>query len=520
MFTKKNNFDKESLIAVYSRKSRDEGEDSLENHRIRLSDFIKQNGFNNVEWYEEVVSGGTINSRPKFVELLQKVRLSTYSAVLVIDLDRLSRGDTYERGVIERAFKESQTLILTVKGEILDYSDKNEALTANVKGLLANYELEQIKTRLKEGKKLAVQKGVPHSGKVPFGYNWDRNLRQAVVNEDEKRVYRLMVKWYIEDKMSARSIALKLNDLGYKTSTGGIWHGNRVHTTLTNDFHLGYVTHGKWKSIPTEEIGSNGKVRWKTMLNPNTSEIITVKGNHTPIKTEEEHAKIINITLESRTLYANTSLDQGGHSFKLKGLVRCPHCGLVMSVIPNGVNNIPFIRKCHRLSKKRVPECLETVGVNESVLYEILLSRLTEYRDKLFDPLQVEGENSFSAIENEIKMYEESLIKVKKKISKYKEMFEADIIDINELKEKVSKSEKDIERLEFEILKLSKSAEYVKKTEQESKKKLWTSSNVVSLLSGDNNYSDKEINGILKDVISYIVYNRNEDEITMSIVYK
>lgn len=55
------NINKSSKIAIYSRKSREEGDDTLENHRLRLSEFVNKNGFTNVHWYEEVVTGSSID---------------------------------------------------------------------------------------------------------------------------------------------------------------------------------------------------------------------------------------------------------------------------------------------------------------------------------------------------------------------------------------------------------------------------------------------------------------------------
>lgn len=521
MYAKKSAFDKDSLIAVYSRKSRDEGEDSLENHRIRLSEFIKQNEFSNVDWYEEVVSGGSINARPKFVELLNKVKASTYSAVLVIDLDRLSRGDTFERGTIERAFKESQTLIMTVKGEILDYSDKNEALTAGVKGLLANYELEQIKSRLKEGKKLAVQKGKPHSGIVPYGYYWDRNLREVVINEDERKLYRLMIKWYVEDNLSYNAITVRLNNSGYKSPRGKYWYPKVVKGILLNDFHLGYVTHGRMVSEPTGKLNSQGEMVWRHVENPNPDDVIIVKGNHTPIKTEEEHAQIVNRSITEKNRYANKSLDSGGLQFKLKGLVKCRHCGLVMPVIHNGKNKIKYVKKCDRVSKRRTDYCSNTRGINESILYEEVIDKLLQYRERLFEPIKVEEENSATAIENELDMLKKSSERIRKSIEKNKQMFEADIITIDELKTEIQKKEDEIKLIEAEISKLSKSSEYMKKTQSSERKKIWGSEEISNLLFNKKVYSDQEINYILKKVISHINYEITENKyLNIQIFYK
>lgn len=82
--------------AEYLRKSRmEEGMDTeevLAKHRKALAEYAKAHDIHIIETYCEVVSGESLYARPEMLRLLQDVEDGRYDAVLVMDLDRLSRG--------------------------------------------------------------------------------------------------------------------------------------------------------------------------------------------------------------------------------------------------------------------------------------------------------------------------------------------------------------------------------------------------------------------------------------------
>ncbi|MEQ6355293.1 recombinase family protein [Lysinibacillus sp. M3] len=508
-------------IASYSRKSRDDdGEDTLEMHRNRLANFIEKQGFTNVDCYEEVASGGSISGRPEFQKLLKKVKESKYKAVIVVDFDRLSRGDTYERGVIERAFKESKTLILTTRGEVIDYSDSNQVLNAGVKGMLANFELEQTKYRMKEGKKSTVLKGTPHSGNPPYGYNWDRNLMQAIVNEEEKKIFKLIVNCYINDEMSAVAIADKLNEMKVPSPRNGFWNSKTIYRLLRNEFHLGFVVHGKYKSLPEEKRTGHGTVYRYIIENPNKDEIIIAKGKHEPIITEEEHAKILKRSLELNK-YNNKNVSSKNR-YRLSSLVKCPHCDKTMNVSQTGNRDV-HVRKCLRKSQFRTLECDKTIGISESILYEAVISNIKLYRQEFFQTIsENDSQDTAGIIALEIEAYENSILKSKKKIAKSKEMFAEEIIDMQELKQRIFKEEANILDSERKLSELKLSYNHIENKERMERIENWSSEKVESLISDKNSsMSNEEINMILKSILLKISYTINdENKLNLSIDYR
>ena len=106
--------------AIYLRKSRKdldaealgEGE-TLARHLSILKALAQRMELNVVRVYAEVVSGESIDARPQMQELLRDVESGIYDGVLVVEVERLARGDTSDQGRVAKTFKFSDTLIIT-----------------------------------------------------------------------------------------------------------------------------------------------------------------------------------------------------------------------------------------------------------------------------------------------------------------------------------------------------------------------------------------------------------------------
>jgi len=89
-----------------------EGE-TLARHEKQLLDLAKRRNYNVTQIYREVVSGETIAARPVMQHLLQEVEQGLWEGVLVVEVERLARGDTIDQGIMAQAFKYSNTEIIT-----------------------------------------------------------------------------------------------------------------------------------------------------------------------------------------------------------------------------------------------------------------------------------------------------------------------------------------------------------------------------------------------------------------------
>ena len=106
--------------AIYLRKSRADMElekmekyETLARHKKILLVLARKREFDIVKIYEEIVSGESIRQRPEMQKLLQDVSNELYEGVLVMEVERLARGNTRDQGIVAETFQYSGTKIIT-----------------------------------------------------------------------------------------------------------------------------------------------------------------------------------------------------------------------------------------------------------------------------------------------------------------------------------------------------------------------------------------------------------------------
>lgn len=511
-----------SVVAGYVRKSQDDGseEDVLRKHRERLQELANRYGFKDVKWFEEVGTADTIAGRPVFMNLLPRIENGEFDAVMVIHVDRLTRGSQLEAGLVQNTFEESATLLVT-PDKVYNFSNESDALLLEFQSVISRNELRAIKRRMRDGKKKATTDGKVHNGSVPFPYYWDKNLRQAVIDQDNLKIFRMMVNMYLKENKSFQEIAFTLNELNIKSPRGSIWQASAVSSILRNDFCAGYVFFNKFSS--TKEI-RDGRLHYRRHRAKGTEYFVS-KGMHEPVISQEEYESIKKRVRLARAKLNWSQKTRRKNTHRLSGLVRCHHCGLVRNI--NFQNGKTFVTKCNRRgSPSRTPQCDHTKGVPEDTLYEAVLVHLRQYRDKLFAPIENDKGSEierYNSLEELIKIQEDVISKSERKIEKYKEMYVDDIIQRDELKEVTKTESTKINKAKEKIDELTKSIDYISIAEQQNRIQVWETEEVEALLDGKES-DPSTINDILKTLIQRIEFEnhqvvKNEHHLKVKIVY-
>ncbi|HEY8402071.1 MAG TPA: recombinase family protein, partial [Cytophagaceae bacterium] len=92
--------------------ARGEGE-TLSKHRRALFRLAKDHNINVTRIFEEIASGESLAHRPEMQKLLDQLEQERPAGVLVMDVDRLGRGNMQEQGLILDTFRRAGTLIIT-----------------------------------------------------------------------------------------------------------------------------------------------------------------------------------------------------------------------------------------------------------------------------------------------------------------------------------------------------------------------------------------------------------------------
>lgn len=247
------------IIAIYLRKSRSDIEeekkalacgevyDTLQRHRKELLTFARKNKLKIADIFEEVVSGDSIEARPKVQDLLTNVEKGKYQGVLVIAYDRLGRGDKTDQGIIEKTFKDSDTLIITPKHTI-DLNDEQGEMQADFEGFISRMEYRKIKGRLRDGLNRAVLEGKNMGTTPPFGYTKDKDHVLQIIPEEAKIIEMIFAKAI--EGYGSHTICTHLHNLGIRTRNGNAFIPKAIRDIIRNPKYKGDQFYGRKSKNP------------------------------------------------------------------------------------------------------------------------------------------------------------------------------------------------------------------------------------------------------------------------------
>ncbi len=195
------------------------------------------------------VSATRNKKRPAYERMLNAIEHRTIDAVIVWDVDRLTRTPAELEQFIGLA--DSHALALASIGGEVDLATPQGRLTARIKGSVARHEVEQMSRRLKRKFQENAKAGKSH-GVVPFGYRREPILdergrqtgsRDAIVPSEAAAIRELYSRAIAGDTL--RYLAKFLNDQGFTTRQGNPFIGNVVGNMLRKPRYAGHRTHAK-----------------------------------------------------------------------------------------------------------------------------------------------------------------------------------------------------------------------------------------------------------------------------------
>lgn len=317
--------------AIYLRKSRKDIEmekygegETLQKHERILTEFAKDKKLRIKKIYREIVSGDSIADRPAMQELLQDIYKGMYKGVLVVELERLARGDVKDQGTVSEAFKYSNTLIVTPNKTYNPHDELDEEFFEF--GLfMSRREYKTIKRRLMTARQKVVEDGNWIGTIAPYGYDQkriDRRNKTLIPNE-QADIVKMIFKWFTEERIGQGEIARRLTAMGVPTRTGKNREWNRctIAEILKNDAYRGKI---RWKHRQIVKEFEDGEIVKKTKRF-NRDESILVDGKHEPLIDDDTF-------FLAQSLFgtnARTPIKKETSNI-LAGLIRCSACGRMM----------------------------------------------------------------------------------------------------------------------------------------------------------------------------------------------
>jgi site-specific DNA recombinase len=244
-------------VAIYARVSTDKQREkqTIKSQLVELPKYAERQKWKIVDRYvDDGLSGETVEARPDFQRLLDDAAARKFEAVLVIDLDRLTRSRRSAEGaLIYDHFRENGVKLATPSQGLIDLEDEDQDLLAGIKRELAKWEKRKIIARTTRGKLQAARDGKRFSSIDPYGYTWVKDPRLKAgggyqIVESEARVVRRIYALSLEGNGLAM-IAWTLDSEGHRTrprkgrgrdgSTPGIWRRSTIIKMLRSTTYRG-----------------------------------------------------------------------------------------------------------------------------------------------------------------------------------------------------------------------------------------------------------------------------------------
>lgn len=308
---------------LYLRKSRADKEleaigemETLARHEKILLELAKKQKLTVTKIYKEIVSGETISARPVVQQLLEEVEDGRWKGVLVMEVERLARGDTIDQGIVARAFKAENTKIIT-PSKTYDPSNEFDEEYFEFGLFISRREYKTINRRIQRGRLQSAKEGKFIASVPPFGYDKVRiendkgyTLRP---HPQEADIVRFIFRQYLAGE-GCTVIAKQLDEMKVPTRSGRIWSKATVHDILRNPVYIGKI---RW-SYKIEKKTAVGK---KTVIN---KQPIYVQGLHEPLVSQEDFEKAQTIMEDNRRppVKGNATLKN-----PFTGIAYCGICG-------------------------------------------------------------------------------------------------------------------------------------------------------------------------------------------------
>lgn len=491
-------------VAVYLRKSRDDTdgeEDVLLKHETALTDLVRKNNWRYVI-YREIGSSDSIDYRPEFKRLLKDVENDFYDAVVVMDYDRLSRGDKEDRARVEKILQQSNTLVVT-PSRVYDLNDEDQELITDIEGVFARYEYRMIKKRFQRGKKIGARLGHWTNGPAPFPYVYNSEARSLELDPDKLDIYNL-IKQRLLDGKSCAAVCWELNRMGIPSPKGKLWQESVVYRLAVNEVHLGRVIYGKTsgglhKNRKTSPFRINPRENW-----------VIVENAHPAVKTLEEHAEILKL-LEQRRIQSKRTRHG---TYVYSGLIYCGKCGAAHQFQPKE-NGRLLVKKCQKIDPfgKRCGN----PGTDVEHVDLAVIESLREYDEEIrARPIQITDTPDMTP-QMLLRLKETELEGLHEGMSRLKDMYiSGDLTKqeyqtrLNHQKDLIVKKENDIQHLK-ETLQIGGPV-----SDQERLQRIEQLQDVWRQLDSQ----PEEKNRLLKQIIERIEYVRDNDRIDVRVQFR
>lgn len=407
--------------------------ESPEHHERRARLYAEAKGWDVIEVYRlDALSGKTVKDYPETKRMLEDIRSGHITGLIFSKLARLARN-TKELLEFAEIFRDCNADLISL-AESIDTSTPAGRLFYTMIAAMAQWEREEIASRVAASVPIRAQLGKPLGGQAPFGYQWIEG--KLIPHPDEAPVRKLLHELFREYKRK-KTVARILNERGFRTRSGAKFSDTTV---------------GRLIQDPT----AKGIRRANYTQTTNNKKAWTVKPEHewvlheVPAVISEELWTECDAILAGRKGSRTLTTKQVRHLFA--GLTFC-HCGTKMYV-PSNQRNKYVCQQC----RNKIPVIdLEAIFHEQLQHFFFSTEELTKHLSEFDDVVK--------AKEALLVIQEKERKKLKMEIDKLYALYQADAIDKRGFAEKYKPLALQQDALDDEMPALQAEVDFLKITQ-------------------------------------------------------
>lgn len=500
--------------AMYLRKSRSDEygepiEEVLHRHEKTLTALAKQQNLTIGKIYREVVSGDTIASRPEVQNLLRDVEQGLWKGVLVMEIERLARGDAVDQGIMQRTFFITNTKIITPM-KIYDPQNEFDEEYFEYGLFRSRSEYKTIKRRINQGRQFSVREGKWIASTAPYGYSRkklekERGYTLEIVPEEAeivKTIFDLYTNGRDGEVWGAGKISNYLDAMDIHPRNSRFWSPASIRDMLKNPTYMGKVAWGREKDVKYVEDGQIKTRRVKQ------SDFTLVDGRHEAIINQEtfEAAQRIMKNNTKKRAHASTNINTPLKN-PLSGLVYCEKCGTLMTRLgPNHHSKHDTLR-CQNRHCDNVSAPI--YAVEEEIIF--FLNEWIKDESLLISADETQKENipkSVNIIPAQIDSIKNDLTELESQRTKIYEFLEKGLYTEEVFMERYQAVTKQIDQKNKTLNKLQKKLSQLEAHEK--RRKQWLPDTIRLIEAYDFNDTAQARNNILRQLIERVTYLKTE----------
>lgn len=502
------------MVAIYLRKSRadrdaearGEGE-TLARHESILTALAVKMHLTVGVIYKEIVSGETISARPKMQQLLIEVMQGKWDSVMVMEIERLARGDTKDQGTVAEAFKFSGTKIIT-PAKTYDPNNEFDEEYFEFNLFMSRREYKTINRRIQMGRTAAFHDGWYIAGTAPYGYEKvkhkaDRGYTLEIV-EKEAQVVRMIFNLYVHgeqqrdgtyQELGSYQIRDRLNHLHIPSRSQGSWSAASIMDIIRNPTYAGYQ---RWQWRKVEKSLINDII---IESRPKNEDCPKVRGRFKPIISEELFDLAQSIRKSKKTIHTGA---ENALQNPLTGLVFCAKCHRLMTRQMDKTKTYSVLRcpnnKCDNISSP--------LYLIENKVIDGLKEWVDNYELNWPEEPFEDAAETLNLLENNVKSLTSSYEKTTAQLSNTYDLLEQGIYDLPTFQDRQRILDEKKNTLETEILRLNKEIDTIKSREQAKRDFIPTVKHIINAYLEINDVNVK--NAMLKEVLDHVDYLKTE----------